>query len=88
MPKAEQIFDFFKKEVNQVAKRYDLDLSLVMHAKFLDRVHKEFYRIFEEKKDVDIKEVITRTFKTVLSKNKTALLEMLYLGKTPTQEQV
>lgn len=33
----------YKKEILRVGREYDLDLSLLLHLRFLDRVHTSFY---------------------------------------------
>lgn len=76
----------FKKEILHVAREYDLDMSLLMHLRFLDRVHTEFYKELDEKGTADIKPIILKSFKSVFNKNLIALLELLYLGKTPTKD--
>jgi hypothetical protein len=45
-PQGEKI-EQFKKDILLVAREYDLDLSLLMHLKFLDRVHTQFYKEHE-----------------------------------------
>ena len=48
----------FKREILAVGREYDLDLSLLMHLKFLDRVHDAFYEEYDLKGTADIKPVI------------------------------
>ena len=45
----------FIQDLSLVAKEYDLDLSLIMHLKFLDRVHEKFYTKKDKGEEADIK---------------------------------
>lgn len=82
-------FASYKNEILQVGKEYDLDLSLVCHAKFLERVHNEFFRAYDETKLVDIKPVIRKCIKTVFNPAHLALFEFLFKKeKPPTEEEL
>ena len=72
----------FKREILAVGREYDLDLSLLMHLKFLDRVHDAFYEEYDLKGTADIKPVILKCLKTVFIPTDTALLQILFMGKT------
>ena len=45
----------FIQDLSLIAKEYDLDLSLIMHLKFLDRVHDNFYAKTDKGQQADIK---------------------------------
>jgi len=63
----------------EIGRDYELDLSLLTHLKFLDRVHEQFYAIPEDQ-ERDIKKVIVKCLKTVLNKNYVGLFDLLYFG--------
>lgn len=50
---------FYHKLLLHILNKYDLDLSLLMHMKFLDRVHQEFYRrVVNKEEEVSVKPVM------------------------------
>ncbi len=48
----------FIQDLALIGKEYDLDLSLIMHLKFLNRVHANFYEKNDKGLKADIKESI------------------------------
>ena len=65
-----------------MGREYDLDLSLLLHLKFLDRVHTQFYKEYDSKgASADIKPVIRQCFDTIMPPTYLALLQVLYKGK-------
>ncbi len=48
----------FIQDLALIGKEYDLDLSLIMHLKFLNRVHANFYDKNDKGLKADIKESI------------------------------
>jgi len=51
-----------------VGKEYDLDLSLIFHLKFLDRVHNKFYGTVQlGNEEPDIKKAIEECMKWMFS---------------------
>lgn len=71
-------FEAFKKDLLNINKEYDLDLSLIYHLKFLDRVHSEFFRIYNDDGIADIKPVIQKCIRTVFSERLKALFEFIF----------
>lgn len=78
----------FKKDILRVGREYDLDLSLLLHLRFLDRVHTTFYSVVDSKGSADIKPIIQQCIKSVFSKNDSALLQVLYQGKTLQDDDI
>jgi hypothetical protein len=70
----------FKKEILNVAREYDLDMSLYYHSKFLERVHFEFFKEYDLNPDASIKPAIKHCFKNVFNSNYLALFEFLFKG--------
>ena len=48
----------YVQHISHVAKDYDIDLSLILHLKFLDRVHADFYSKHDQGLKADIKHSI------------------------------
>jgi hypothetical protein len=71
-----------------VCKQYEIDLSLLLHHRFLDRVHSKFYELYvQDSSKADIKPVILECFKSVLDREGVALVEQLYFGKDPAPKE-
>jgi hypothetical protein len=80
--------EWFKKEILSVGKQYDLDLSLLLHLKFLERVHSTFYTQMDAQGSADIKPIIDNCIKSVFSRADSALLQFLYQGKTFKDDEI
>lgn len=55
-------------------------MSLFYHSKFLDRVHFEFFKQYDQNPDASIKSTIKHCFKSVFDSNYLALFEFLFKG--------
>lgn len=48
----------YVQQISTVAKEYDIDLSLILHLKFLDRVHANYFEKHDKGQKADIKQSI------------------------------
>ncbi|CDW87741.1 tfiif-interacting component of the c-terminal domain phosphatase [Stylonychia lemnae] len=76
------------KVIQQTSVQFDFDLSLLLHLKFIEKVHDQFYEQIDNGLEATVKTIIRQLRKNLFDKKITALFEILYNDSTMSKSKI